>query len=68
MCTYYRDIYTIAIAPTNLPLSSVRTWTLFHHPLLKCMWKVEKWTMVSKIANVLEALYSCFKFVLVKTK
>ena len=37
-CTYqtdHRDIYAIAIARPNVPLSSAHTWTLFHHPFLK---------------------------------
>ena len=28
-----RNIYAIAFARTNEPLSSERTWTLFHQPL-----------------------------------
>ena len=34
ICSDHRDIYAIAIAiaHTNIPLSSVRTWTQFHHP------------------------------------
>ena len=32
--TDHRDIFAIAIARTNIPLSSAHTWTLFHNPLI----------------------------------
>ena len=32
VCSDHSEIYAIAIAGTNIPLSSARTWTLFHQP------------------------------------